>query len=68
MPNGGIRMVKNACDAYGYKLDPKLKKSLHSIAKPTIRVSLMLIRLKSGEREKPALSPVCLMHMAGAGL
>jgi len=26
MPNGGIRMVKNACDAYGYKLDPKVEK------------------------------------------
>src|SRR5690554_3167022 len=25
MPNGGIRMVKNACDAYGYKLDPKVE-------------------------------------------
>ncbi|NLJ41703.1 MAG: formate C-acetyltransferase [Clostridiales bacterium] len=26
MPFGGIRMVKNACDAYGYKLDPKVEK------------------------------------------
>ena len=25
MPNGGIRMVKQACDAYGYKLDPKIE-------------------------------------------
>lgn len=25
MPNGGIRMVKNACEAYGYKLDPKIE-------------------------------------------
>lgn len=26
MPFGGIRMVKNACDAYGYKLDPEVEK------------------------------------------
>ncbi|MFY9297392.1 MAG: formate C-acetyltransferase [Caldicoprobacterales bacterium] len=26
MPFGGIRMVKNACEAYGYKLDPKVEK------------------------------------------
>jgi formate C-acetyltransferase len=25
MPNGGIRMVKNSCEAYGYKLDPKIE-------------------------------------------
>lgn len=27
MPFGGIRMVKNACDAYGYKLDPEVEKA-----------------------------------------
>ena len=26
MPNGGIRMVKQACEAYGFKLDPKVEK------------------------------------------
>jgi formate C-acetyltransferase len=26
MPNGGIRMVKQACEAYGFKLDPKHEK------------------------------------------
>lgn len=26
MPFGGIRMVKNACDAYGYKLEPEVEK------------------------------------------
>jgi len=26
MPNGGIRMVKQACEAYGYKLDPTVEK------------------------------------------
>ncbi|HHU78023.1 MAG: formate C-acetyltransferase [Caldicoprobacterales bacterium] len=25
MPSGGIRMVKQACEAYGYKLDPKIE-------------------------------------------
>ncbi|HHY83334.1 MAG TPA: formate C-acetyltransferase [Clostridiales bacterium] len=25
MPNGGIRMVKQACEAYGFKLDPKVE-------------------------------------------
>ena len=25
MPNGGIRVVKEACDAYGYDLDPKIE-------------------------------------------
>ncbi|NLC44108.1 MAG: formate C-acetyltransferase [Clostridiales bacterium] len=25
MPNGGIRMVKQSCEAYGYKLDPKIE-------------------------------------------
>jgi formate C-acetyltransferase len=25
MPNGGIRMVKQACEAYGYKLDPNVE-------------------------------------------
>ena len=25
MPNGGIRMVKQACESYGYQLDPKIE-------------------------------------------
>jgi len=26
MPFGGIRMVKNACEAYGYKMDPEIER------------------------------------------
>jgi len=33
MPFGGIRMVKNACDAYGYKLDPEVEKVFNEYRK-----------------------------------
>ncbi len=33
MPFGGIRMVKNACEAYGYKLDPEVEKVFNEYRK-----------------------------------
>ena len=29
MPFGGIRMVKNSCDAYGYELDPQVEEFVY---------------------------------------
>ena len=33
MPFGGIRMVKNACEAYGYELDPEVEKIFNEYRK-----------------------------------
>lgn len=43
IPFGGIKMVEGSCKVYGRELDPALKKSLPTSAKPTTRVYLMFI-------------------------
>ena len=59
-------MVKQACEAYGYKLDPNVEQIYTVYRKATIRVYLMHILLISGGRAKPASLPVCPTHMVGA--
>ncbi|WP_048407564.1 formate C-acetyltransferase [Clostridium aceticum] len=33
IPNGGIRVVESACEAYGYELDPQVKEIFHKYRK-----------------------------------
>ena len=45
-PYGGIRMVYQELDAYGYKLNPTVDKYFNEFRKTIIKGSLMLIRMK----------------------
>ena len=63
-PFGGMRMVRSACEAYGYKVSDKIEEEFTT--RPTTMAFSLPIRMTCAPHATPASSPACRMPTAAA--